>query len=45
MKEEIIVKRKYFSLLKTKKEIQSFMMEFLLVLVIAVNPEPEMVFF
>lgn len=45
MKEKFIVKRKYFSLTKSKKEIQSFVMEFILVLIIDVNPEPKIFFF
>lgn len=44
MKEKFIAKRKYFSLTKSKKEIQSFVMEFILVLVIAANSEPKMFF-
>lgn len=44
MKEKFIVKRRYFSLTKSKKEIQSFVMEFILVLMIAVNTEPKMFF-
>lgn len=39
MKEKIMVKRKCFGLTKTSKEIQSFILDFILVLMIAVNPE------
>lgn len=37
-----MVKRKSSSLAKTKKEIQPFLMVFILVLILAVNPEPKM---
>lgn len=37
-----MVKRKSPSLTKTKKEIQPFLMAFILVLILAVNPEPKM---
>lgn len=42
MKEKIMVKRKCFGLTKTNKEIQSFILDFILVLMIAVNPEMNM---
>lgn len=42
MKEKIMVKRKSPSLTKTKKEIQPFLKAFILVLILAVNPEPKM---
>lgn len=45
MKGKFIVKRKYFSLTKEKKEIHSFVMEFILVLMVAVNPYPKVFFF
>lgn len=44
MKEKIMVKRKCFGLTKTSKEIQSFILDFILVLMIAVNPEMNMFF-
>lgn len=44
MKEKIMVKRKCFGLTKTSKEIQSFILDFILVLMIAVNPEMNVFF-
>lgn len=44
MKEKFIAKRKYFSLTKGKRGIQCFVMEFILVLVIAVNSESKTFF-
>lgn len=44
MKEKIMVKRKCFGLTKNNKEIQSFILDFILVLMIAVNPEMNMFF-
>lgn len=44
MKEKFIVKRKYFSLTKGKRGIQCFVMEFILILVIAVNSESKTFF-
>lgn len=36
-----MVKREFFSLTETKKETQTFIMTFILVLRLAVNPEPK----
>lgn len=44
MKEKIMVKRKCFGLTKTNKKIQSFILDFILVLMIAVNPEMNVFF-